>query len=116
MKVNNKNFTSIWCEDNNRVFIIDQRWLPHEFKTVELTNLAKTVIAIKDMWVRGAPLIGVTAAFGFSLSMITNTSNKNLLKTKQALLETKTLNSRKNKLQEILRTYSADNFNNNTIQ
>ena len=89
MKVNNKNFTSIWCEDNNRVFIIDQRWLPHEFKTVELTNLAKTVIAIKDMWVRGAPLIGVTAAFGFSLSMITNTSNKNLLKTKQALLETR---------------------------
>ena len=89
MKVNNKNFTSIWCEDNNRVFIIDQRWLPHEFKTVELTNLAKTVIAIKDMWVRGAPLIGVTAAFGFSLSMLTNTSNKNLLKTKQALLETR---------------------------
>ena len=38
------------------------------------------------------------------------------LEEKQALLETKTLNSRKNKLQEILRTYSADNFNNNTIQ
>ena len=89
MKVNNKNFTSIWCEDNNRVFIIDQRWLPHEFKIVELTNLSETVLSIKDMWVRGAPLIGVTAAFGFSLSMIKDTSNKNLLKTKEALLKTR---------------------------
>jgi len=89
MKVNGKNFTSIWCKDSYRVFIIDQRWLPHEFKTVELTNLAETVISIKDMWVRGAPLIGVTAAFGFSLSMITDTSNNNLLKTKEALLETR---------------------------
>jgi len=89
MKVNGEKYTSIWCKDSYRVFIIDQRWLPHEFKTVELTNLAETVISIKDMWVRGAPLIGVTAAFGFSLSMITDTSNNNLLKTKEALLETR---------------------------
>jgi methylthioribose-1-phosphate isomerase len=89
MKVNGKNYTSIWIEDNYRVFIIDQRWLPHEFKIVELTNLSETVLSIKDMWVRGAPLIGVTAAFGFSLSMIKDTSNKNLLKTKEALLKTR---------------------------
>ena len=32
MKVNGKKYTSIWIEENNKVFIIDQRWLPHEFK------------------------------------------------------------------------------------
>ena len=39
MKVNGKNYTSIWFEENNKVFIIDQRWLPHEFKIVELKNI-----------------------------------------------------------------------------
>ena len=39
MKVNGKNYTSIWIEENNKVFIIDQRWLPHEFKIVELKNI-----------------------------------------------------------------------------
>ena len=39
MKVNGKKYTSIWIEENNKVFIIDQRWLPHEFKIVELKNL-----------------------------------------------------------------------------
>ena len=51
MKVNGKNYTSIWFEENNKVFIIDQRWLPHEFKIVELKNLNDFSIAIKDMWV-----------------------------------------------------------------
>ena len=69
MKVNGKKYTSIWIEEDNRVFIIDQRWLPHEFKIVELTTINDFAVSIKDMWVRGAPLIGVTAAFGFAKSM-----------------------------------------------
>ena len=79
MKVNGKNYTSIWFEENNKVFIIDQRWLPHEFKIVELKNLNDFSIAIKDMWVRGAPLIGVTAAFAFAKSMATDNSDNILI-------------------------------------
>ena len=37
MKVNGKKYTSIWIEEDNRVFIIDQRWLPHEFKIVDFS-------------------------------------------------------------------------------
>ena len=89
MKVNGKNYTSIWIEEENRVFIIDQRWLPHEFKTVELKTISDFAISIKDMWVRGAPLIGVTAAFGFAKSMQHDNSDKSLEKIKAILLSTR---------------------------
>ena len=89
MKVNGKNYTSIWFEENNKVFIIDQRWLPHEFKIVELRNINDFSTAIKDMWVRGAPLIGVTAAFAFAKSMETDNSDNTLIETKKKLLLTR---------------------------
>ena len=89
MKVNGKKYTSIWIEENNNVFIIDQRWLPHEFKIVELKNLNDFSIAIKDMWVRGAPLIGVTAAFAFAKSMETDNSDHILIDIKTKLLSTR---------------------------
>ena len=89
MKVNGKNYTSIWFEENNKVFIIDQRWLPHEFKIVELKNINDFSTAIKDMWVRGAPLIGVTAAFAFAKSMETDNSDNTLIETKKKLLLTR---------------------------
>ena len=89
MKVNGKKYTSIWIEENYKVFIIDQRWLPHEFKIVELKNLNDFCIAIKDMWVRGAPLIGVTAAFAFAKSMETDNSDHILIDIKTKLLSTR---------------------------
>jgi len=89
MKVNGKNYTSIWLEDNNKVYIIDQRWLPHNFKIVELKTIDEFCIAIKDMWVRGAPLIGVTAAFAFAKSMETDKSDKALVEIKSKLLSTR---------------------------
>ena len=89
MKVNGKNYTSIWFEENNKVFIIDQRWLPHKFKIVELKNINDFSTAIKDMWVRGAPLIGVTAAFAFAKSMETDNSDNTLIETKKKLLLTR---------------------------
>ena len=89
MKVNGKKYTSIWIEENNKVFIIDQRWLPHEFKIVELKNLNDFSIAIKDMWVRGAPLIGVTAAFAFAKSIETDNSDHILIDIKNKLLSTR---------------------------
>ncbi len=89
MKVNGKNYTSIWIEQNNKVFIIDQRWLPHKFKIVELKNINDFCTAIKDMWVRGAPLIGVTAAFAFAKSMEIDNSDDDLIDIKSKLLSTR---------------------------
>ena len=89
MKVNGKKYTSIWIEEDNRVFIIDQRWLPHEFKIVELATINDFAISIKEMWVRGAPLIGVTAAFGFAKSMQHDNSDKYLEEIKAILLSTR---------------------------
>ena len=89
MKVNGKKYTSIWIENDNRVFIIDQRWLPHQFKIVELVSINDFAISIKDMWVRGAPLIGVTAAFGFAKSMQYDSSDNSLNETKSLLLSTR---------------------------
>ncbi|HAT87591.1 MAG TPA: S-methyl-5-thioribose-1-phosphate isomerase, partial [Rhizobiales bacterium] len=70
MKVNGTPYRTIWLDDDGRtVKTIDQRWLPHEFRVVDLTSREDVAIAIKDMWVRGAPLIGATAAFGMAIQM-----------------------------------------------
>ncbi len=70
MKVNGVSYRSIWlAEDGRRVEIIDQTRLPHEFVVVRLSTLAQTADAIRHMLVRGAPLIGATAAYGFCLGL-----------------------------------------------
>ncbi|MFN8207247.1 MAG: S-methyl-5-thioribose-1-phosphate isomerase [Bacteroidales bacterium] len=56
-------------ESSGQVFVIDQRRLPFDFMEVELKTAHDAFIAIRDMVVRGAPLIGVTAAFGFFLGL-----------------------------------------------
>ena len=69
MLVNNKHLTSIWYENNtDKVKIIDQRLLPFELKIIELNNFNEFCFAIKEMQVRGAPLIGVTAAYGMYIA------------------------------------------------
>ena len=72
MKANQIPHRTIWVKPNDpRVIqVIDQRSLPHRFVTEDLTNLDETVRAIKDMHVRGAPLIGVTAAYGVYLALL----------------------------------------------
>jgi len=55
----------IW--NNHKLFLLDQRLLPHEEKFVEISNLQDTARAITDMVVRGAPCIGFTAIFGIAL-------------------------------------------------
>ncbi|MFA5719241.1 MAG: S-methyl-5-thioribose-1-phosphate isomerase, partial [Desulfobulbaceae bacterium] len=63
MKVNGKPYRSIWlAPDGERVEIIDQTRLPHEFHVAVLATLDDAARAIRDMQVRGAPLIGATAA------------------------------------------------------
>ena len=69
MLVNNDNLTTIWYEkERDIVKIIDQRLLPHTLSIIELSSLKDVSCAIKDMQVRGAPLIGVTAAYGMYLA------------------------------------------------
>jgi methylthioribose-1-phosphate isomerase len=68
MKVAGTHYRSIWQDGaTGEVRIIDQRWLPHDFRVVTLDTLEDFATAIRDMWVRGAPLIGATAAYGVAL-------------------------------------------------
>src|SRR4051794_27808631 len=61
---------TIWLEDDGlTVGVIDQTRLPHHFQTLSLAPLADAAHAIRSMQVRGAPLIGVTAAYGVALAM-----------------------------------------------
>ena len=70
MKVDGKHFRSIWLEpDGWSVGAIDQRRLPHEFVVTRMTSAADAGEAIRSMLVRGAPLIGATAAYGVALAM-----------------------------------------------
>jgi methylthioribose-1-phosphate isomerase len=70
MKIDGKTFRTIWPGPGERyVEIIDQTRLPHRFETVKLKTLDDAAYAIKAMLVRGAPLIGVTAAYGVALAM-----------------------------------------------
>ena len=80
MLVDQNNLTTIWFDDKlSLVKIIDQRFLPHELKIVTLLNLEDVEYAIREMQVRGAPLIGVTAAFGMYLASLDNSSNDSLI-------------------------------------
>ncbi len=79
MLINGKHYHTIWVKekDPKTIQIIDQRFLPFEFKIQNLKTAEHTFIAIKDMWVRGAPLIGVTAAYGMYLGLLTLKDKKN---------------------------------------
>jgi methylthioribose-1-phosphate isomerase len=70
MRVQGQHFRTIWEPQNGRgeVNIIDQRHLPHQFIVATLTTVAEAATAIRDMHVRGAGLIGVTAAYGMALA------------------------------------------------
>ena len=78
MKVNGVPYRSLWVkEDDPRTLqVIDQRWLPHQFVIEELKTLEEVAVAIREMHVRGAPLIGVAAAFGMYLSLLETTADR----------------------------------------
>ena len=69
MKIGSKPYRTIWPVGDSAVEVIDQTKLPHEFKTVVLKTANDAAHAIKTMIVRGAPLIGATAAYGTALAM-----------------------------------------------
>ncbi len=85
MKINDKNYRTIWFE-NNLVKIIDQTKLPHQFTIKDLKTVKDAINAIKIMEVRGAPLIGATAAYGIVLSIIENNDLSFLKKSSEDLI------------------------------
>jgi methylthioribose-1-phosphate isomerase len=90
MKVNGKAMRSIWVEpDGWSVGIIDQTALPHRLATVRLATLQDAAHAIAAMLVRGAPLIGATAAYGICLALRGDASDEALDRAYATLLATR---------------------------
>src|SRR4029453_818410 len=90
MKVEGKQTRTIWVEaDGWAVGIIDQTVLPHRFTTIRLTTLADVARAIATMQVRGAPLIGATAACGVALGLRADASDEALERACATLIATR---------------------------
>jgi len=90
VKVDGRPYRTIWLNaDGSSVDVIDQRWLPHEFRIATLRSVADAATAIRDMWVRGAPLIGATAAHGVALAMREDPSNAALDAAREKLSATR---------------------------
>jgi methylthioribose-1-phosphate isomerase len=88
MKVAGVPYRSIW-RDAHRVAIIDQTRLPFEFHTLRLSDCQEVAHAISSMQVRGAPLIGASAAYGMALAMAADSSDANLRSAAQMLGSTR---------------------------
>jgi len=79
VKINGTPYRTIWlAADGKTVEIIDQTRLPHDFVVLQLRSLNDAATAIKDMWVRGAPLIGATAAYGMALATLGDVTDAGL--------------------------------------
>ena len=90
MKVDGKSMRTIWLEpDGWSVGVIDQTALPHRLVTVRLTTLEDTAHAIRAMVIRGAPLIGATAAYGMCLALRADASDEALERAYAMLLATR---------------------------
>ena len=89
MNINGTPYRSIWRDATGQVMIIDQRWLPHDLRIVPLRDRAEFTSAIRDMWVRGAPLIGATAAYGVAVQMALDPSDASLTQTWDILHDTR---------------------------
>ena len=88
MKIEGKDYKTIWYEDNV-VKIIDQTKLPHQFLIKELKTVKDAVNAIKMMEVRGAPLIGGTAAYGIVLAVLENSDHGFIKKSAEQLIQSR---------------------------
>jgi methylthioribose-1-phosphate isomerase len=87
MKVDGRHFRTIWVEPDGRTIgAIDQRRLPHEFVIERLTDCDAAAEAIRSMLVRGAPLIGATAAYGVALAMRADASDAALDRARETLI------------------------------
>ena len=82
MLINGKEWQTIWLDQSNKyVKVIDQTKLPHEIEIKDIKSSEDAAIAIKDMIIRGAPLIGVMGAYGLMLGLMEDPSDKILERT-----------------------------------
>ena len=90
VKVGGRHYRSLWWDDGTGALrIIDQRWLPHDFRIAALRTLDECAVAIREMWVRGAPLIGATAAYAMALRMAEDPSDEALDRARDRLHATR---------------------------
>ena len=88
MKIEGKEYRTIWYQ-GNVVKIIDQTKLPHQFITKDLKSVKDAINAIKVMEVRGAPLIGGTAAYGIVLAVQENNDPEFIKKSAKELIQSR---------------------------
>ena len=88
MRIEGKEYRTIWFE-NNIVKIIDQTKLPHQFIIKDLKSVKDAINAIKIMEVRGAPLIGGTAAYGMALAVQENDNPEFIKKSAEELIQSR---------------------------
>ena len=90
MKIEGKEYRTIWFDDKNKIVkIIDQTKLPHQFIIKDLKTVKDAINAIKTMEVRGAPLIGATAAYGLVLAILKNNDQSFLKKSSEDLINSR---------------------------
>ena len=89
MKISGTHFRTIWVTESGTVRVIDQSRLPFEFVTLDLDTLAAAARAISSMVVRGAPLIGATAAYGMALAARSNPADSHLAAAARVLQATR---------------------------
>ncbi len=90
MKIEGKEYRTIWFDEKNKaVKIIDQTKLPHQFIIKDLKTIKDAINAIKTMEVRGAPLIGVAAAYGIVLAIMENNDLEFLKKSSEDLINSR---------------------------
>ena len=90
MRVEGKEYRTIWYDEKDQVVkIIDQRKLPHQFIIKDLKTVNDAINAIKTMEVRGAPLIGATAAYGLVLAIMKNNDQTFLKKSSENLINSR---------------------------
>src|SRR5271155_5054642 len=89
MNYQGKRWRTIWRNEDDSVGVIDQRLLPHEFKTLNLSTMEDCAEAIRNMTVRGAPLIGATAAYGICFAWREDAGAAALDRAAETLLKTR---------------------------
>ena len=90
MKIQGKEYFTIWFDEKNQVVkIIDQTKLPHQFVIKDLKTVKDTINAIKTMEVRGAPLIGATAAYGIVLAIMEKNNPEFIKKSSEDLIKSR---------------------------
>jgi len=89
MNISGTHYRTIWPTDSGKVRVIDQSRLPFAFTVLDLETLEDAARAIRTMIVRGAPLIGATAAYGMALALRSDASERRIEDAARALLATR---------------------------